>query len=50
MYPVVGKSYYNCGIGSIDVADDLSTCQFSVPALICDALVLGEPCSGDGVM
>ena len=41
MYPVVGKSAANYGIGSVSVADDLSTCLVSVPTLICEALVLG---------
>ena len=33
MYPFVGKSASNCGIGSVAVAVELSTCPFSVPTL-----------------
>ena len=50
MYPVVGNYYSNCGIGSVAVADDLSTCTFAVPALICEALVLGGPYGADGAI
>ena len=48
MYPVVGKSDSNCGIGSISVADEFSICPFSVPTLIGEALVSGVPCGADG--
>ena len=41
IYPVVGKSAANCGIGGVAVADNLSTCPVAVPTLICKALVLG---------
>ena len=50
MYPVFGKSDFNCGIGSVAVSDDISTCTFAVPKLICEALVLGGPCGSDGAM
>ena len=50
MYPVVEKYSSNCGIGSVAVANDLSTRPVAVPTLICEALVLGGPCSDDGVM
>ena len=33
MYPVVGKSASNCGIGSVAVAVELATCPFSVPTI-----------------
>ena len=44
MYPVVGKSSANCGIGSVAVADNISTCPVAVTTLICEVLVLGVPC------
>ena len=47
MYPVFRNSASNYGIGSISFADDLSTCSFDVPTLICEALVLGGPCGAD---
>ena len=50
MYPVVGKSVANCGIGSVAVAGDISTCPLAVPTLIYEALVLGGPCGSDGAM
>ena len=48
MYPVVGKSDSNCGVGSIAVSDKLSTCPFAVSTLICGALVLVVPYGADG--
>ena len=50
MYTVVGKSAANCGIVSVAVADDLSTCLVAAPTLICEVLVLGGPCGADGAM
>ena len=50
MYPVVGKSNSNLGIGSIAVDKNVSTCKFYVPTLIVAALVSGGPCGADGVM
>ena len=50
MYPVVGKSDYNCGIGIVAVDDDISTCPFAVPTLICEALMLRGSCGADGGM
>ena len=50
MYPVVGKSATNCGIGSVAVADDLSTCPVAMPALIFEVLVLGGPGGTDVTM
>ena len=41
MYPVVGKSDSNCGIGIIAVDGDFSIAPFAVTTLICEALVLG---------
>ena len=50
IYPVVGKSDSNWGIGSIAVDDYFSTCPFSVPTLIVASLVSGGPCGADGAM
>ena len=50
IYPVVVKSDSKCRIGSVSVADNLSTCKFSVSTLIFEALVLGGPCGADGEM
>ena len=50
MYPVVGKSSANCGIGSVAIAEDLSTCPVAVTTPICEVLVLGGPCGADGAM
>ena len=50
IYPVVGKSAANFGIGSVSAAENLSTCIVSVPTLICEALVLGGPCGSDGAI
>ena len=50
MYPVVGKSSANYRIGSVAVADDLSTCAVAVSTLICEVLVFGGPCGYDVAM
>ena len=50
MYPVVGKYDSNCGIGSIAVADDFSTCPSALPTIIVEALVSGGPRGADGSM
>ena len=50
MYPVAGKSAANCGIGSVAVYDDLSTCPVAMSTLICEAIVLGGPCGAYGAM
>ena len=50
MYPAVGKSAANCGIGIVVVNEDLSTFPVAVPTLICEAILLGGPCGTDGVM
>ena len=50
MYPVVGKSDSNCGIGNIAVSENLSTCPFAVPTLICESLLLGVTCGANGAM
>ena len=50
IYSVVGKSSANCKIGSVAVADDLSTCTVAVPIIICEALVLLVPCGADEEM
>ena len=50
MYPVVGKSSTKCRIGSVAVADNISTCPIDVPTLICEALVLVGTCGSDGDM
>ena len=44
MYPVVGKSAANCGIGSVAFAADVATCPFFVPTLILVAPVSSGPC------
>ena len=44
MYPIVGKSASKCGIGSVSVSYDHSTCPVSVPTLICWEIVLGRTC------
>ena len=50
MYPVVGKSAANCGIGSVAVAEDLSIFPVAVTTIICEAIVLVGPCGTDGAM
>ena len=44
MYPVVGKSAANCGIGRVAFASDVDTCPFAVPTLIVVALVSSGTC------
>ena len=43
IYPVVGKSASNFGIGSVAVAVDIATCPFAVPTLIFFAVVFIFP-------
>ena len=43
MYPFVGKSEFNCGMGSIAVSIEISTCPFAVHTLICFSVVLIFP-------
>ena len=43
MYPVVGKSAANSGIGSVAVAIDIATCLFAVPTIIFFAFVFSGP-------
>ena len=50
IYRVVGKSAANCRVGSLAVADDLSTCMVAVPTLIYGEFVLGGPCVAVGEM
>ena len=50
MYPVVGKSASNCGVGNEAVANNLSTCPLAVPTLIFGVVVLGGPCGAIGEM
>ena len=50
MYPVVGKSAANCGIGGVDFAADVATCPLAVPTLIVAALVSSGPCGAFGAM
>ena len=50
IYHLVGKYTTNCGIGSVAVADNLSTFPVSVPTLIFEALLLGGTCGDDGTM
>ena len=44
IYPVFRKYSANCGIGSVAVADNISTCPVAVPTLMFRLLVLGGPC------
>ena len=48
MYPVVGKSATNLGMGRISLAEDFSTCPSTVPTLIVAALVSVGPCGEVG--
>ena len=50
MYPVVGKSAANFGIGSVAFADDVATCPFAVPTMILVALVSSGPCGAFGAI
>ena len=50
MYPVVGKSAVNCGIGSVVFAAYVATFHFSVPTLILVALVSSGPCGAFGAI
>ena len=50
MYPIVGKSAANCGIGSVAFAVDISTCPFAVTTLILLALVSSGPCGAFGAI
>ena len=50
MYPVVGKSAANWGIGRVAFDDYFSTCQLAMPTLIVAALVSGGPCGAVGAM
>ena len=50
MYPVVGKSADNCGIGSVAFAADVSTCPFDVPTLVLVSLVSSDPCGAFGAI
>ena len=50
MYPVVGKSAANWGMGSVAFSGDCSTCPLAVTTLIFEALVSGGPCGADGAM
>ena len=50
MYPVVGNSASNFGIGSVAVAVELVTCPFAVPTLIFFAVVFIWPYGAFGAM
>ena len=50
MYPVVGKSAANWGIGRVDFATDVATFPLDVPTLIVSVLVYSGPCGGVGAM
>ena len=50
MYPVVEIYAANCGIVSVAVTDNRSTCPVAVHKLIFGALVLGGPCGAVGAM
>ena len=48
MYPVVGKSAANCGIGRVAFTADAATCPLAVPPLIVLTLVASVPCGAFG--
>ena len=50
MYPIVGKSAANCGIGRVSFSADVATCPLAVPTLIVVALVSSGPCGAFGAM
>ena len=50
MYPVVGKSAVNLGMGRVALAEDFSTCPFTVSTLIVAAFLSGGPCDAVGAM
>ena len=50
MYPVVGKSAANVGIGRVDFAADVATCPLAVPTLIVAVLVSSIPCGAFGAI
>ena len=50
MYPVVGKSAANWGIGRVAVATDVATCPLPVPNLIVLTLVASGPCGAFGAI
>ena len=50
MYYFVGKSEFNCGMGSVAVAIELATCPFAVPTLICLPVVFISPYGAFGAM
>ena len=50
MYPVVGKSDANCGIGRSAFAAYVATCPLAVPTLIVAVIVSSGPCGAFGAM
>ena len=50
MYPFVGKSAANCGIGRVAFATVVATCPFSVPTLNVAAVVSSSQCGAFGAM
>ena len=50
MYPVVGKSAANCGIGGVAFAVDVATFTFDVPTIILLALVFIGTCGVFGAI
>ena len=50
MYPFVGKSAFNCGMGSVAIAIEFATCPFAVPTLICFSVVFIFPYGAFGAM
>ena len=50
LYPVVGKSAANCGIGSVAFSVDIATCPFAVPTIICFSVVSSLPYGELGAM
>ena len=43
-YPVVGKSFFSCGIGSVAVAEEDSTWPLAGSTQTCVLMVAGVPC------
>ena len=50
MYPFVGKSAFNCVMGSVAVAIELATCPFAVPDLVFFSVVSIFPYGAFGAM
>ena len=49
-YPVVGKSFCSCGMGSVAVAEEDPTWPLAVSTQTCVVVVSGFPCGATGAM